>query len=125
MALFSKRSREGYLLVDHQASPGLPPEVARLSGYDPRFCGEGAIYESATLTCGHCKVSVVKNPLRTRPRHECPRCDHYICDLCFAASCAPDYQHRPFDQYIDDLLAHSEVLGSPPALLLSSTPSPC
>jgi hypothetical protein len=68
----SKRSQEGYFLVDHRA-------VAA-----PRFeCGPapgGATFESATITCSHCNVVVVLNPDRTRARGYCSRCDHYVCD---------------------------------------------
>ena len=113
----SQRSREGYLLVDHQASPGLPEDVARLSGYDPRLCGEGKRFEAATLTCSHCKCAVVKNPLRTRERHHCFKCHHYICDLCAFRMSLPDYDHTPFDKVID-LILDQGAMGSPRALLL-------
>jgi hypothetical protein len=98
-------TREGYLLVDHRASPGLPEEVARQVGYDPRFCQEGKLFEAASLTCSHCKGVVVKNPLRTRERHTCMRCGgHYICDGCAFEATLPDYVHTPFDKVIDDTL---------------------
>jgi hypothetical protein len=112
-----QRSREGYLLVDHRASPGLPEEIARLSGYDPQHCGEGKLFEAATLTCSHCKVTVVKNPLRTRERPYCAKCDHYICDLCAFRASQPDYSHTPFDKIIDQVLRRQPE-GSPPLLLM-------
>jgi hypothetical protein len=98
----SKRSQEGYLMIDHRASPGLPEKVAIASGYDPKLCGEGKLFEAATLTCGHCKVSVVKNPLRTRARETCEKCSHhYICDICAFKMTLPDYSHLPYDKVID------------------------
>jgi hypothetical protein len=63
----SKRSHEGYLMIDHRA------------------CG-GKLQEVATITCSHCSVVMIKNPLRERERAYCPKCDHYICDNCKAVS---------------------------------------
>lgn len=115
----SQRSREGYLLVDHQASPGLPEDIARLVGYDPALCGEGKRFEAATLTCSHCKCAVVKNPLRTRERHQCHKCGpHYVCDLCAFRMSLPDYDHTPFDKIIDLTLDQKPILGSPHTLIL-------
>lgn len=120
MTLSSKRDG-GYLMVDHRASPGLPEDVARLVGYDPKFCGEGKLFEAATLTCSHCKTAVVKNPLRTRERHFCAACSgHYICDGCAFEASQPDYAHTPFDKKIDDTL-RAAALGSPTTLLFSAT----
>lgn len=89
--------REGYLLVDHQASPGLPEDVARAAGYDPAYVREGKRYEVGTLTCAHCKTTVVPNPFRTREREFCFKCMHYICDVCGFRASAPDYDHAPFE----------------------------
>lgn len=58
---FSKGSLEGYLLIDNRASGG-------------------GMVESATVTCSHCHVVVVLNPLRTRARGHCRKCDKYVCD---------------------------------------------
>jgi hypothetical protein len=44
----------GYLMVDHRASPGLPEDVARWAGYDPKLAGEGKVYEVDTMSCSHC-----------------------------------------------------------------------
>lgn len=97
-----KSSQEGYLLVDHRASPGLPEDVAVASGYDPKLCQEGKMFEAASLTCSHCKVSVIKNPLRTRERANCPKCGyHYICDICDFKTTQPDYSHLPYDKIVD------------------------
>ncbi len=110
----------GYLMVDHRASPGLPEDVARKVGYDPKFCQEGKLFEAATLTCSHCKCAVVKNPLRTRDRYACMKCGgHYICDGCAYQATLPDYAHTPFDKVID-LHLKEVALGSPLELLTST-----
>ncbi len=115
--------REGEIMVDHRASPGLPEDVARLVGYDPKLSGEGKLFEAATLTCSHCKNAVVKNPLRTRARENCSKCgNHYICDFCYIEMQKADYTHTPFDKKIQDTLdlAAREILGSPQELLLAN-----
>lgn len=68
--MLTKRSLEGYLLIDHRNAPGAGAVAA------------GATFESATVTCSHCHRIVVLNPDRSRERHHCRRCDHYICDQC-------------------------------------------
>lgn len=111
----------GYLMVDHRASPGIPEDIARQVGYDPRLAGEGKLFEASTLTCSHCKCAVVKNPLRTRERHNCMKCGgHYICDGCAFQATLPDYTHTPFDKFVDDTLRVA-ALGSPPPLLTPTT----
>lgn len=112
----------GYLLIDHRASPGVPEDIARASGLDPRYMGEGKFYEAETLTCSHCKCAQIKNLLRTRDRATCPKCNyHYICDLCAIKAQEPTYIHTPFDKLSDvhRELAARETLGSPSALLNS------
>lgn len=81
----SKRSQEGYLLIDHRASPGTT------------LVPEGAAYESATITCSHCQTVVVLNPLRTRERGYCRRCDHYVCD-----NPACNVECTPYTKILDD-----------------------
>lgn len=48
---------------------------------DDRVSG-GAFIECPTYTCHHCQNVVIMNPLRTRSREYCPKCDHFICDGC-------------------------------------------
>lgn len=94
--------REGYLLVDHRASPGIPADAARRMGYDPGLVGEGKVLEAATLSCAHCGTKNVINTNRTRERASCFQCaGKYICDLCDAERRKPDYVHRPMAQIID------------------------
>ena len=102
---------------DHRFSPGLTEEEARLSGFDPSQCREGKLFEAATLTCSHCKVAVVKSPLRTRERPFCMKCHHYICDICEFNSTQSGYVHTPFDKAVDETLT-AAALGSPRQLIL-------
>ena len=93
---------EGYLFVDHRASPGIPAEQARRMGYDPAQVGEGRVLEAATKMCRHCNNPVILNPLRDRERATCLACGgDYICDLCDAERRRPDYQHLPFRKIVD------------------------
>lgn len=98
-------TKEGYLIVDHRASPGLSERLAQRAGYNPFLCREGRVFEAATLTCSHCKTVQIMNPERTRARGFCPKCNHYICDSCTAAMRAPDYVHTPFDRLVDLVLS--------------------
>lgn len=87
---------EGYLFVDHRASPGLPGS---------KFFGEGKVFEAATLSCSHCRISVVPNPDRVRERFRCPHCavnDDYLCDIC-AQGFKQNKVCRPFKQVVDDV----------------------
>ena len=97
----TKTAAYGYLMVDHRASPGLPEDVARHAGYDPRYCGEGKLYEAVTLGCWHCGTHVVPNPLRERDRAWCMTCDKYICDWCDAARNERGYVHYNCEQVSD------------------------
>lgn len=90
----SRTQREGYLMLDHTASPGLPADVARRMGLDPKLTAEGKLLEAATIACGHCPGVFIRNPDRKRARGYCRQCDHYICDGCAAAAHEPDYVHR-------------------------------
>lgn len=72
----SRRSQEGYLMVDHRASPGFTPEMRLFPA------PEGTLFETRTLHCPHCGCCVVVNMDRTRERGHCYQCDHYICDVC-------------------------------------------
>ena len=99
MARFSKRSLEGYLMIDHRNSPGLTPE--QVGGFGPVVQG-GELYESATNTCGHCMCEVVLNPNRTRERGYCQKCDQYLCDACEFVR-TQTFECRDYDRRLDDL----------------------
>jgi hypothetical protein len=83
--------QQGYMIVDHSASPGFTEEQARAVGYDPKMCGEGKVFETKTFTCMDCKTSVVPNVFRVRPRESCRRCLHYVCDICAFRASFNDY----------------------------------
>lgn len=109
----------GYLLVDHRASPGLPEDIARQAGYDPKLCREGKLYEADTIFCKCCRSHVIKNPFRTRERSRCWICDCYRCDVCDFKASQPDYVHRSLDEVIEqNFKAELTGQGSPPKLLL-------
>lgn len=91
--LFSKKSHEGYVMLDHRASPGIPAHKARRLGYHPDQVKEGQLFEAPVLGCPHCGAAVVMNPLRTRERANCLKCNRYICDWCAAASQEEGYVH--------------------------------
>ena len=92
----TKRNKEGYLLIDHRASPGMSGTVGG------PVVGENALFEAATITCSHCRAIVIVNPDRTRPRAYCRSCDHYICDVCGKALQVTGIC-RPFKQVIEDV----------------------
>lgn len=71
----------GFVEVDHTNSPGLSlADVAHVTGAQP--VAGGTKFEADVLQCQHCQRAVLKQPLRTRPRGYCPKCDGYLCDLC-------------------------------------------
>jgi len=92
---------EGYLMVDHRASPGIPEDMALRLGYHPSQVAEGRLFESATYGCPHCGGTVVKNPLRTRERATCWKCSSNVCDACAALMQEPDYVHTSVKQVVD------------------------
>ena len=92
----SQKRSEGYLLVDHRASPGLPENFMRDIGLDGPTVTEGRMHEAATKTCAHCCAVVILEPLRVRARGYCPKCDAYVCDHCAGRECTP------FDKILDD-----------------------
>lgn len=94
--MFWQRSTEGWVFLDHRASPGFTKEQAEILNLPYDQVKEGAVFETASLTCSHCKCAVVKNPLRQRERAFCSKCNHYICDLCEYKSRQPDYVHTPY-----------------------------
>lgn len=76
----TKRQTEGYFMADHRAAPSVPDELIIPVGL-PAGAGRG-LFEAPTYTCSHCTAVVVMNPLRTRDRAWCSKCDHHICDTC-------------------------------------------
>lgn len=82
----TKRSLEGYLLIDNSHAPGVSEAMARASGKSVMGAGINGKYEAGILTCSHCQVQMPVNPLRTRERGYCRKCDHYLCDTCNAVA---------------------------------------
>jgi hypothetical protein len=79
----TKKSHEGYMLVDHRFSPGLPEGFFLPGIPDSHITAPpGRMLELGIYTCRHCQKEIIKNPQRTRPRGYCASCDHYICDFC-------------------------------------------
>jgi len=95
-----KYRKEGHLLIDHRASPGLTPGQLFAAGQDPTLAvPEGKVLEAATQTCAHCNTPVIMNPNRIRPRSHCRKCDRYICD-----SPACHYECVPFEKKVDHVI---------------------
>lgn len=91
----SKRSHEGYLLIDnrHAACPAHPTR---------EFAGAGAaVVEMPTLTCSHCQKQMIVNPLRTRERPYCRKCDHYLCDECALVAHLNGGECQPYQARLD------------------------
>lgn len=100
--MFSKRELEGTAIIDHRESPGVTAEQAAAMRCMP--VGRGTRAELPTFTCSHCTCVVVMNPLRTRERGFCPKCDRYVCDRCEAARVASGGECYPFAKRIDDFM---------------------
>lgn len=97
-----KPRREGYLLIDNRYSPGVSPEFVHASGIDAPIVLAGQTFEAATMTCAHCNGTIIKNPLRTRKRGYCAKCDAYVCDN---PGCG--LECRPFQKMLD--IAHAQA----------------
>ena len=78
----SKRSHEGYLLIDHTASPGTTTALAHGAGKVVPVVPEGTKLEASIITCAHCQRGVILNPQRSHDREWCWGCNHYLCDNC-------------------------------------------
>lgn len=103
MSFLSKRSLEGYLLIDNRGLPELTPVDLNPINQTPHV-RKNQTFESATVTCNHCQYIVILNPDRTRERTYCGKCAHYICDRCAAVKeCKTNEQQ--FDEYTAKVLA--------------------
>ena len=92
--MFSKRSQEGYLLIDHRDSPGISHEFLAKNNLGGPAVGAGKVYETAVWVCHGCQADIILNPKRTRPREWCMEHDSYLCDGCaltrkLTGSCVP------------------------------------
>lgn len=107
---------EGYLFVDHRASPGIPADQALRMGLDPNTVKEGAVLEAATMRCAHCPSVYIKNPLRTRERGYCFSCAGFVCDACQVASKLPGYVHQSAQEVIDKVQSGKFVMSGSTSL---------
>ena len=99
----------GYLTIDHRNSPGLSPEdIAHVPG--AVLVGAGKHFETDIQMCTHCQRGVLLRPDRVRARGYCPKCDHYICDLC-AGVFAVDRVCMPVVKQFDILQNYIEREG--------------
>ncbi len=97
-------------MIDHRASPGFTEEEALKLGYGPLAAGEGQLFEAKTNHCSHCGTVVIMNPLRTRERSYCQKCNKYICDNCGITMKLPDYVHKTYiQQQEEDLTFYSNL----------------
>lgn len=78
----TKRNAEGYLLLDHSMGPGLTDDQMRRMDPDAPLGAGRSAYEAPVQNCSHCQKQTMLNPLRTRERCYCRKCDAYICDEC-------------------------------------------
>jgi hypothetical protein len=101
MSVKSLRSHEGYLMIDHSQTMGVPDEVVVSQGL-PAGAGKG-LFEAPTFTCSHCQTIVIINPNRTRERAYCRGCDHLLCDPC-GAERAKTFKCRTYNQLVDEYL---------------------
>jgi hypothetical protein len=92
----TQRTHEGWVMVDHRDSPGMGPRGSPL--------GAGSIFEAATYTCSHCQRVVVVNPMRTRERGYCAKCDARVCDECEGARVHSGGVCVPFERIADEAL---------------------
>lgn len=95
----TKRSAEGYLQIDHSVGPGIPDEL--LPAHLPPRAGQRN-FETSTFCCSHCPNQVINNPLRTRERGYCRKCDSYLCDRCTAIAQVTK-ECRPWEKVLDTL----------------------
>ena len=107
----SLRSLEGYALIDHTQSPGVPDAIVVAQGL-PAGAGRGK-FESASFTCSHCEAIVVLNPDRSRARGYCRKCDHYVCDGCEAARVLSGGECYPYKAKVKDALEDIDKGGDP------------
>lgn len=89
----SKRSQEGYLLIDNRHAPGPSAEEAARLGKPLLGSGSG-MFETAAATCNHCRRVMDLRGDLARVGY-CRKCDHYTCDSPACVEC------RPMNQFLD------------------------
>lgn len=104
---------EGYVMIDHRHSEGIPDAMARKIGLTEKEVGAGKLFEAAYLKCSHCLTPYLKNPLRTRERGFCWKCSHYVCDICAEQMTKPEYVHITRDEIIDRVTSGRFTMSGP------------
>lgn len=102
---------EGFLLIDHSASPGLTPADFEKVGITEHSLhklglsmvefGEGKRLERASKRCCHCGNIVYLHPERIKPRNFCRTCPpghDYVCDR---AEC--HYDCKPYRKKLEKI----------------------
>jgi hypothetical protein len=112
--MLTQRNKEGYFLLDHSQTEGIPDEVVIKAGLPPG-AGQG-VFEAPTFTCSHCQGVVIMHPNRQRERTYCSGCDHLICDNCGAAKAA-GAKCRTMKQVFDELMEQAVRQGDSPIQL--------
>lgn len=107
--MFLKREREGYLEI--QGGAGLTPEEAALGPPGTLPVHPDKKLQLVTLRCAHCPRQVILNPLRTRERGHCFKCDRYLCDPC-ATKQKLGIECRPLEKAFDDHLTKQARLSN-------------
>jgi hypothetical protein len=113
------RPREGALLIDHRASPGISEADAlrlRQLGHHVPVVPGGKVLELKTKSCAHCGTVVVINPDRIRARGRCNKCDKYLCDPCAAIG-----DCRPIQALADAVIGSDKPLSPFSPLLIRNT----
>lgn len=98
----SKRSLEGYIMIDHRASPGIDESTAQSAALPPG-CGVG-LFEGPILICSHCQKTLIMNTLRLRSRGYCLKCDKYVCDECELIRVVSGGECNSFVMQMDQIL---------------------
>lgn len=114
----------GYLVIDHQDSPGISAaEIAHIPGMLAAPGGE--ILERDGKACWHCQRWVVFEPLRVRARGYCPKCDHYVCDTCEAirvktGECSPAVKQFDLaEEHLNKFVGREDHPDAQPKILLT------
>lgn len=81
MSISKLGGHQGWLIIDHSDSPGIPESMAAQVEAQGGIAVPGdTTVEVDTWTCAHCNAVVLKNPDRTRPREVCRKCMKVVCD---------------------------------------------
>lgn len=103
-------------MIDNRAGMGIPDDMVNQVGL-PVGANRG-MFEAKIIQCSHCQQGLIVNPLRTRERAYCSKCDHYICDKCKAVAVATG-ECKTFKQLADEV-QESAFLAEQAGIILST-----